>query len=246
MRNCLIFLFLFCYALQSKAGIFAGYDDFCGLPVVVGPDAQVATARTDQIGNKYIHIDPKAMQNWTVSRVFTLAHECAHHLVGHTSRLGQLERFYGGTAKQELEADCWAARKLASIGLNYDINRTILDHANAGHFSAGGYPSGSQRAQNILNCLGGSRQCKTVTTPCGHAAHPSGDKVNCSHFVQPHPNGDFTPCKHLCSGPWGAVACHPQGHTLPCMHPPVQLHSADLVQCQHAAHPQGHAQKICR
>lgn len=244
MKNCFVFLFLLFTALQSKAEVFAGYDAFCGLPVVVGRDAQTATARTDEYGNKFIHIDPAAMNNWTVSRMFTLAHECAHHLIGHTSQLGQLERFSGGTAKQELEADCWAARKLASIGFDHDISRTILDHANAGHFSAGGYPSGSERANNILNCVSDNRQCKTVTHQCNHAAHPNGDQVRCSHVVPAHPQGDVIQCQHACPGPWGPVPCHPRGDIVQCQHP-VQQHEFDLIQCQHTAHLQGHSQQVC-
>lgn len=244
MKIYLVFLFLLFASLQINAKVFAGYDAFCGLPVIVGQDPQVATARTDQYGNKFIHIDPAALNNWTVSRMFTLAHECAHHLIGHTSKLGQLERFSGGTAKQELEADCWAARKLASIGFDHDISRTILEHANAGHFSTGGYPSGTQRANNILHCAGASRQCETVTHHCIHPKHPNGDQVSCSHIVPHHPLGDWIRCQHTCASSWGLGPCHPQGHTVQCQHI-VQKHAYDSIQCQHAAHPQGHSQKVC-
>lgn len=46
---------------KGIADMFAGYDAFCGLPVVVGPNPQMATAETDRIGRKFIHIDPRAM-----------------------------------------------------------------------------------------------------------------------------------------------------------------------------------------
>lgn len=243
-RKTLICFFLVFMSCHSNADMFVGYDSFCGLPVVVGNDPQIATARTDQYGNKFIHIDPGAMNNWTMSRMFTLAHECAHHLIGHTSQIGNLERFSGGTAKQELEADCWAAQKLASIGFNGEINRAILDHAKTGHFSGSGYPSGVQRANNILNCVGGGGQCETVTHQCNHPAHINGDQLQCSHLVPAHPMGDVIPCQHACSSPWGAAPCHPQGDVIPCQHA-VQQHQFDLVQCQHAAHPMGHSEQIC-
>lgn len=230
----LISVLLFHVSLFAQGEMFVGYDSFCGLPVVVGHDAQTASARKDQFGNKYIHIDPSAMSNWTMSRLFTLAHECAHHYLGHTTQLGELERFRGGTAKQELEADCWAARKLREIGLDFDINRTILQYASQGHFSAGGYPSGSQRAKNILDCIGGGQRL-----PCRHKAHPGGDRVPCKHVVvQAHPRGDVYPCQHICYGPYGAARCHPMGDVARCQHF-VKPHQFDLVSCQHKAHPGG-------
>ncbi len=106
MKKLLLFaMFLMPFSVFSQPSIFAGYDSFCGLPVVVGNDAQSASARKDQFGRKFIHVDPNVMSNWSMSRMFVLAHECAHHLLGHTNRIGELERYYGGTSKQELEAD---------------------------------------------------------------------------------------------------------------------------------------------
>lgn len=160
MKSLIVFagliLAILSFTAKAEAEVFAGYDSFCGLPVIVGTDPLVASARTDPTTGKYIHIDTGAMANWTMSRMFTLAHECAHHLLGHTNSLGQAERFYGGTAKQELEADCWASAKLRSIGYDAEITRTVLERSSEGHFSAGGYPSGAMRAQNIAACAGAS------------------------------------------------------------------------------------------
>lgn len=238
-----LLLLLIVYPNQVQADMFAGYDAFCGLPVVVGYDPQTATARKDQFGQKYIHIDPSAMSNWTNSRIFVLAHECAHHLLGHTDPLGELERFSGGTAKQELEADCWAAKSLREIGLIFDINRTILQNVARGHFSINGYPSGSQRANNILECIG-ERKCRTIQIECQHPAHPNGDRVSCSHIVPVHPNGDIVPCQHPCYGPYGLVPCHPAGDIISCQHP-VAAHPFDVLLCSHPAHPNGHFEQIC-
>ncbi|NQY37296.1 MAG: hypothetical protein HRT37_20525 [Alteromonadaceae bacterium] len=244
LLTCLIFM-----SHNSNADVFAGYDSFCGLPVVVGSDLQTATARTDKYGNKFIHIDPKAMSNWTTSRMFTLAHECAHHLIGHTTPLGQKERYYGGTSKQELEADCWAARKLESIGVYRDIDRAILDNAKQGHFSSGGYPTGMERAQNIINCVEGGgddhgQVCENEIQQCYHEAHSRGDKVDCSHPIQAHSRGDIVPCQHQCQSQWGWVPCHNQGDVIPCQHV-VPQHRYDLVGCEHVAHPRGHLKQVC-
>lgn len=190
-------------ALTAKAQVFAGYDAFCGLPVIVGTDPQTASARTDSTGGKYIHIDPYAMENWTASRMFVLAHECAHHRLGHTSFHGQAERFYGGTAKQELEADCWAATALRSIGSDFEITRTVLSQSNQGHFSSAGYPSGAMRAQNIDNCARASpgpvvQRCHDV-----QVNEPFWDVQTVMQQVQ-------MPCQHCGCNPYGQCGCaHP-------------------------------------
>lgn len=200
----------FCFLLLAPTQVlsnqmFAGFDEFCGLPVIVGYDPQTASARRDPYGNPFIHVDPGVMSNWTMSRRFTLAHECAHHLLGHTNGLGMAERYYGGTKKQELEADCWAAKKLSEIGFDGDISRTVLQHASQGHFSAGGYPSGAERASNIARCVSKtsmrhsrrSRSCRyvnttevyqdievqmqTVQVPCGHCGYNAWGQYGCYH-----------------------------------------------------------------
>ncbi len=243
-----VFLIVFaCQARGQEPGeMFAGYDSFCGLPVVVGYDPQVASARMDSSGHPIIHVDPGAMSNWTVSRIFTLAHECGHHQLGHTSAMGAMQRYYGGTARQELEADCWAAQKLKSLGLFSDITRTVLQQASQGHFSSQGYPSGIERASNISACVGGGggQQCRTITRPCNHPAHPNGDQVLCSHLVLAHPLGDLYPCQHVCYGPFGPASCHPQGDIVPCQHT-VPVHPFDVVPCSHPAHPAGDVETVC-
>ena len=245
MKNFTKLIILLLLTLSLKAEMFAGYDEFCGLPVIIGTDNQIATARKDPYGNKYIHIDPNAMNNWTSSRIFTLAHECAHHLLGHTSRLGKIERYNGGTAKQELEADCWAAKKLYSIGYEYEIKRTMFDNIQHGHFSTNGYPSGIQRFKNIKNCINNtSNNCEIVIEPCMHLLHPRGDKVNCNHYIPQHPRGDIVPCSHPCYSPYGAMPCHPNGDIIPCRHK-RRAHQFDVVPCTHIAHPRGHKRKVC-
>lgn len=236
-------------AVAWSQTVFAGFDEFCGLPVVQGPDAQSASARRDRLGNPIIHVDPGVMADWTMSRRFTLAHECAHHLLGHTTSMGALERYSGGTRKQELEADCWAARALRRAGYERDITRATLDWAAKGHFSSQGYPSGTERAGNIQSCIGGSARteprCSDRVSPCTHPAHPAGDQVPCSHAVPAHPRGDLMPCGHACFGPYGAMPCHPNGDLFPCQHA-AQQHQADLVPCRHQAHPQGDVERVCR
>jgi len=208
----LLVMVVLSFAHNSQAQMFVGYDAFCGLPVIVGSDPQQATARTDQFGQKFIHVDPAVMADWSASRIFVLAHECAHHLLGHTNGLGQLERFHGGTKKQELEADCWAAEALLNAGQNFDITRTMLEHANQGHFSSNGYPSGQERAMNIASCAGGS-DCELVEMPeeymdseqvvqqqqipCQHCGCNYFGQCGCQHQLDIVPNVVIIPVKKV-------------------------------------------------
>lgn len=155
-KRVLTLFFFIAISSGAHADVFAGYDVFCGLPVVVGPNPQEATAETNSRGGKFIRIDPKVYNNWTGSRIFTLAHECAHHLLGHTSELGKRQRFEGGPKRQELQADCWAAKELRKSGHDFDIAATASKYSNRGHFSVGGYPSGNERAENIEACIASS------------------------------------------------------------------------------------------
>ncbi|MBI1772336.1 MAG: ImmA/IrrE family metallo-endopeptidase [Burkholderiales bacterium] len=211
----IVVLFLAFFSTNAKADVFAGYDAFCGLPVVVGTDSMIASARTDQQNRKFIHIDPGAMNNWTMSRMFTLAHECAHHLLGHTNPLGQQQRYYGGTATQELEADCWAARKLKEIGHESDLKATILQRANAGHFADPGYPTGEERAQNMLSCIGESSpertrpaQCRNIQVPESYTSY---DVVMQTNQV---------PYQHCGCNNFGQCGCQ---HQLDLIQVPVQV-----------------------
>jgi hypothetical protein len=209
----LIFLCIFSHSAKAQ-DMFVGFADFCGLPVVVGADPQTASARTDNSGQQYLHVDPGAMNNWTMSRMFTLAHECAHHLLGHTSALGQLQRYKGGTANQELEADCWGARKLLQVGQTGDINGTVIQFASQGHFTGGGYPSGTERATNIMKCLNGGSSvshapvCNIVQVPESY--------MGIQTVMQPAQ----VPCQHCGCNQFGQCGCMHQFDVVP---QPVQV-----------------------
>lgn len=146
-------LFLVVSVAPVKAQ-FAGYDSFCGLPTFVQPERQMARATYDPRVGPLIILDPSVMANMSTSRIFAIAHECAHHALGHLSPSEQMARRWGATARQELDADCWAARALASIGYGADIVRMIRQNALEGPYMRGGYPSGFTRAQVISDCAG--------------------------------------------------------------------------------------------
>ena len=186
-------------AYANKLYLPVGYDAFCGLPVFTGQNPQIATAEKDQFGNKIIHIDPSALANISSSRLFTLAHECAHHKLGHTSALGEMERYHGGTRKQELEADCWAAKQLSAYNLAGDLQFQMLTNLASGHFAGGGYPSGNERAQNILSCASNNapqKQCATRLVP------------QLTTVMQYRMIQQSVPCSHIQYGPYGPFQIH--------------------------------------
>lgn len=145
-------------AARAQPGMFAGYAEFCGVPVIVARTPQGAVAARDQFGNPVIYADPGVMANWTASRVFTMAHECGHHMRGHTTPQGMWWRNmdFWATRAQELDADCWAAATLARLGYYLrDVERAARDFARRGPFMEGNYPSGQERAQVVARCYRG-------------------------------------------------------------------------------------------
>lgn len=145
-------------ATGKAQGMFAGYAEFCGVPVIVARTPQLAVAARDQFGNPVIYADPGLMANWTASRVFFIAHECGHHMRGHTTPQGMWWRRmdFWATRAQELDADCWAAATLARLGYyRGDLERAAYEFARRGRFMEGNYPSGQERAQVVARCARG-------------------------------------------------------------------------------------------
>jgi hypothetical protein len=140
----------------GRAQMFAGYDQFCGAAVVVVPNPQGASAGLDQFGRRVIFIDPSVMANWTTSRMFAIAHECGHHMLGHSLPQGMWFRntVYWATKEQELQADCWAGQQLSRVGDFVDLRAVINQFARQGAIAQGNYPSGSERAVTIARCAG--------------------------------------------------------------------------------------------
>jgi hypothetical protein len=141
----------------AQPSMFAGYDAFCGLPVIVEstPQHAVATIRNNV---RIIIVDPSVMSNWRLSRMFSLAHECGHHQLGHLSPQEMFSRAHmNATPRQEMHADCWATRALAANGRYDEIERAIRDNDREGPMMNGAYPSGMTRASYIRECAAGTR-----------------------------------------------------------------------------------------
>lgn len=128
---------------QQMAGIAP-----CGVPVFVYPTGMGGMA-TIYFGQPVVIIDPPVAAGDPALGLFTIWHECGHHVLGHMLPQGLMARWYM-SAKQELEADCYAAGhvppSVAAFAANFFIS-------SQGNFSpAPGYPTGNMRAATIMAC----------------------------------------------------------------------------------------------
>ena len=136
---------------SSQAQQPLGPAAFCGVPTFAAPNQQGASATVWQ-GTPVIIIDPSQFQSQLWLQ-FVVAHECAHHVIGHTLPSGMWFRntTNWATAAQDLEADCWAARTVSPQAAAFAAQHFARQGAQAG---APGYPTGFQRADNIARCAG--------------------------------------------------------------------------------------------
>lgn len=149
--------------VQGHEEPFPGYAERCGFQIFLQSTRHVSLAVTAADGSQIIFIDPLLTKRGNeFHKAFLIAHECAHHRLGHTSKEGLNSRWSSGRAvsDQELSADCWAAETLSRAGLRQFTNTMSLRMRRSGLFSpGGGYPAGVQRASIIRECAAsGERQ----------------------------------------------------------------------------------------
>ena len=148
---------------QRVAEPYAGYSKACGYPILFAKINSVSLARIDPRLGKIIVLDP--LLNYPAQdahRRFLIAHECAHHTLGHTTRSGLKKRSeIKGVEDQELSADCWAAEALAVPDTSRDVRFMADAFYRKGLYSPGsGYPSGVQRSTMIYHCLKSAQRRK--------------------------------------------------------------------------------------
>lgn len=135
---------------------FPSYQELCGFPIVIAPTPFVALATADKDGALIIIIDPDLMRpEEHFHRLFMIAHECAHHVMGHTTAAARAQRRRSGRVvrDQELSADCWAAETLARAGLGRFVAIMATRFHRAGLYSPGaGYPAGLHRSLIVRHC----------------------------------------------------------------------------------------------
>jgi len=124
----------------------------CRVPIIVGPNSQGASA-TVYRGRPVIIVDRSQLRNVNWYR-FVIAHECGHHVNGDTLPRGLWfrKRDVWGTARQELAADCFAASRVPRPIAMFAARYFALGQGP--HSGGPGYPTGQQRAANILRCAG--------------------------------------------------------------------------------------------
>lgn len=135
---------------------YPGYARECGYPILFKATRHVSFARIHPRHGPVIWLDPTlSLPHQRMHRLFLIAHECAHHRLGHTTPRGlKLRAGLNGVPDQELSADCWAAEALTRAG-HERMARLIGDQMyRKGLYSPGArYPSGVQRSTMIVHCI---------------------------------------------------------------------------------------------
>lgn len=127
---------------------------YCTATVMEGPNPRGASAATPR-GENIILIDPAVMAGLPYLRPFVMAHECAHHALGHTTPQGLL-RAGSEFRRKELDADCWAAKRLAKAGKLQVVNDQIaLFEAQTSAAPGPRYPSWADRITKLEACAQG-------------------------------------------------------------------------------------------
>ena len=148
---------------------FPAYSRQCGFPIVFAPTLSISQAVLDNRGRPVIVLDPSlGASEETDRRIFLIAHECAHHRMGHSRAASVAERLLspGLVRDQELSADCWAAEHLARHGFDRAVQLVALRFHRSGLYSPGhGYPAGIQRSSIIRQCADQGRRQRRDHAP---------------------------------------------------------------------------------
>ena len=156
--------------VASAAGSFDRCFDPQGRPVVVFASqkvkpSQVAIAGRARDGRPIIAYNKAAMKQFhLITRVYIYYHECAHHVLGHSSGNRPVTR--------ESDADCWAIRYMARRGLlNWRGLRWV--QKDLSRFGSGDrvHPPGSQRAAYAERCFRHAQQRIAARGRSGHGGN---------------------------------------------------------------------------
>lgn len=154
MRILIVALGLVMISAGGQAQTIAGEPVYCydarGLPVVLrsAPHLNdVGKAWIAPNGAPVIFLNPRVLSTLPRAvQLFWYAHECAHHVLGHTLGMPQM--------RSEMDADCWAIRTGRNQGwfLHRDL-RSMYWYFINNPGSPWGHLPGPQRLQHFANCF---------------------------------------------------------------------------------------------
>lgn len=154
MRALVVLLGLVLFSATGQAQTIAGVPVKCfdarGFPValVSAPYLNdVGMARIAPTGEPVILLNPNVLVMLPPAvQLFWYAHECAHHVLGHTLGMPQL--------RNEMDADCWAIRTGRDQGWfrRRDL-RNMYQYFINNPGSPWGHLPGPQRLQHFANCF---------------------------------------------------------------------------------------------
>ncbi|MEM1297957.1 MAG: hypothetical protein AAGH68_01665 [Pseudomonadota bacterium] len=130
-----------------------GPAPYCDATILHGPNERGASSAAPQ-GRAVILYDPRLMPQLPYLEPFVMAHECAHHALGHTSPEGLLREGFQFQEK-ELAADCWAARELTARGEADVVAEQIALWDRQDTDRPGPrYPTWAERIDKLRECSG--------------------------------------------------------------------------------------------
>lgn len=137
---------------ETPAFRILGQANFCDATVMEGPNPRGASSAAPQ-GRQMILIDRGVLADLPYLHPFVMAHECAHHALGHTTPEGLLREGYV-FRKKELDADCWAARTLAEDGqLAIVYDQMNLFRSQPTESPGPRYPTWQDRIDRMASCI---------------------------------------------------------------------------------------------
>ncbi len=159
--RCSMSLVLLVMPVLAQAGPPLACLDYRGVEVQRVPDYFLHdAAMADVLPNGEPVILYQPLVSGSISQQmkwFIYAHECAHHVLGHTTE--------DARASNEQEADCWAIGALYTRGIlnDRDVKIVQAELAATGRADAT-HLSGVERARNLDTCLASVRARELIRT----------------------------------------------------------------------------------
>lgn len=136
----------------------------CGVHYEPSTSTAIAQALIFPSSGRVVIIYNPVFINWAERRGlgapmfrYLMQHECGHHVLGHITALAAGVRMIGAASRRlELEADCYAARRLAAAGDILALQAALMIWNSMGDQETGPYhPKGFDRSAMLSSCYAG-------------------------------------------------------------------------------------------